>query len=179
MIRNVYLTKNPKGPSKKTSKEDLVFHPGSVAVKNLSDEIGNIAGAIYIDDLAHLSLSSDKAIEWDKSWDAVESLLEAGNRVVFVAEGIELLGRDGEAYNALRGVADAIKKIRKKRNEKYKTSIRELIATGINPSGWVQPDDDFIRLLVNKREQLGVIGACEEMGISKQTYYRWKKKYKF
>lgn len=179
MIRNVYLTKKTSASNQKATKADLVIHPGTLDVKSLSDEIGKVAGAIYIDDLAHISLSSKKAIEWDKSWDVIDLFLGAGNKVVFVSEGIELTGKESVSYKALSGAANAIKAIRMKRNDKYKARINELIASGENPTGWVQPDEDLINLLVNKKNELGVMGACEVVGISKQTYYRWKKKYKF
>ncbi|UUA75133.1 hypothetical protein [Cellvibrio sp. QJXJ] len=173
---NAYITRHPRKCDAKKRMGDRVFSKGGCEADELPTNIGLVSGVIYIDDLGTISEIGDRVIDWDKGWSVVNKLLVNGNTVLFVKEGIELKGAEGDAYKALCCAAAAINTLRSARQTKSVGSYQEKMAEGINPSNWKLPDEAFLRLLVSKVSGLGVAKACHEMGISKQSYYNWKKK---
>lgn len=167
---NIYISSKLQPP--KALPEDKVFIVGSFDPDDLVADIGSVDGTIFIEDLTVLCERHGKTLNWDRSWPIIDGLLSAGNKIIFTSESIELGRRQGPAYNALKGVYEAMTVMGNRRGEKYKQSMLE---AGAKSGGWILPDEEFLKNLVMKVKELGVKEACNEMKVSRQTYYRWKK----
>jgi hypothetical protein len=175
-MKNVYICRKKSRVSKTKEKGDLVVVPGEYSLENLVAKIGVVSGVVYVDDLGIMSEIEGKVLDWDRGWDTLNALLIAGNRIQLVKESIYIDSPQGVVAQAFQGVSGALKELRKHRQAKSVGSYKEKMINGENPSNWKLPDKEFIGLLVNKVKVLGVGAACKELGISKQSYYNWKRK---
>jgi hypothetical protein len=173
-MRNVHICRKKALGVK--AKGDLVIVPGQLSLEELIAKIGVVSGVIYVDDLSIMSEIEGKVLDWDKGWDALDALLVAGNKVQLIKEDLYFEGARGTDFKTLQLVSAAIKNLRKRRQVKSVGSYKEKMITGENPSNWKLPDKEFLSLLVSKVKELGVVNACKELGISKQSYYNWKRK---
>lgn len=175
-MKNVYICRKKSHVSKTKEKGDLVVVPGELALDDLIAKIGVVGGVVYVDDLCIMSEIEGKVLDWDRGWDALNTLLVAGNKIQLVKEDIYIDSPHGVVFQAFQAVSGALKELRKQRQAKSVGSYKEKITNGENPSNWKLPDKEFIDMLVNKVKVLGVGAACKEVGISKQSYYNWKRK---
>lgn len=158
----------------KTSQEVITprseFSMDEITAKAINAE------TVCIEDMSLLAELAPKLVDWDRVWKVVEELVGQGVRVYFIREDIQISGIYDDSYVTLAAVAAAIANIRTlKLNKIHKSQLKQAKSEG-SKMNWIIPDKAVISLLVSNVEKLGIQAGCKESGISRQTYYNWKKK---
>ena len=117
---------------------------------------------------------------WYQTWAVIEPLIGQGAQVLFCAEGLLLSADKPETIEALAVVARNERLFEELRAQRAKAGVRAGMKEGKSNINWINPDQPMLRALARDVQRLGSVkAACEAHGISRNTYYKWRKNGRF
>lgn len=182
-MATILLSRNKTAPTWVSGKAKSVWKTSQEVITPSSalnmDEIKEKAGSadtVFIEDMSMLAELAPKLVDWDRVWKVVEELVAQEVTVYFIKEDIQISSVYDDAYVTMAAVATAIDKIRSLKLDKiHRSQLKQAKAEG-SKMNWIIPDKAVISGLVSDVEKLGIQAGCKKSGISRQTYYNWKKK---
>ncbi|MDQ2077522.1 hypothetical protein [Marinimicrobium sp. ABcell2] len=113
---------------------------------------------------------------WWRAWEQLSPMVAKGTHIVWLREQLILDAGPSD----IKAILDAGAKA----DAEYRAEVARARQVINNPKaggsrrvrGWVKPGRAMLQRIQTKVGEVGVSKACSEEGISRTTYYEWKKK---
>lgn len=147
-----------------------------VPVADLARHLGRGDSLVFESMRVMMSFGTRGRANWWRAWDQLSPMVSKGVRIVWLREQLMLDGQQADVISILDAGSGA--------DAQYRAEVAKARQVIRNPKhdesgrvrGWVKPQAALLRRIEKRVVEVGVKQACSEEGISRSTYYEWRKK---
>lgn len=147
-----------------------------IPVADLARHLGDGDTLVFESMRVMMGFGTRGRANWWRAWELLSPMVSKGVRIVWLREQLMLDGQQADVIAILNAGAGA--------DAQYRAEVAKARQVIRNPKhsesgrvrGWVKPQAALLRRIEKRVVEVGVKQACSEEGISRSTYYEWKKK---